>query len=91
MKLYPSFDHEKLVFVGAGIFPWLTRDYWILGENLEGRLLRLGKRKVLKLSRDNLEFSYKNGVLKVMGRKVIASQTLILQLVRWLEDWKKNV
>ena len=90
MKLHPSFDHDRLIFVGAGIFPWLTRDYWILSDHLEGRLVRLGKKKIIKLQRHELKHRYENGKLTVMGRRVEASEVILLQLVRWIEDWKKH-
>lgn len=90
MKLYPSFDHDRLVLVGAGIFPWLFRDHWILGEHLEGRLVRLGKRKVVRLPKKELKLSYSSGKLKVMGKTVVASETFIHQLASWLEAWKNH-
>lgn len=90
MKVYATFDHDRLVLVGAGIFPWLKRDHWIFGDHIEGVLIRFGVRRIIKLAPKELDLRYKEDRLHVMGNEVVASTTLKLQIYRWLSEWKNK-
>ncbi|MBH48096.1 MAG: hypothetical protein CME71_07985 [Halobacteriovorax sp.] len=90
MKLYPSFERDQLIFVGHGLLPWLYREKWILGHQLQLEKKVMGNLTISILEKDTMQVSLKRNQLKVMGSKVVAKELLALQLHKWIEQWKQQ-
>tara|TARA_R110000868_G_scaffold248282_10_gene504692 strand:+ start:3389 stop:3661 length:273 start_codon:yes stop_codon:yes gene_type:complete len=90
MKLYPSFDQDKLILVGHGVFPWLYKEKWTLAQQLVFEKKQFGNKNTATLPKNTLECSFENSQLRVMNRKVVAKELLAHQLFKWIEQWKQQ-